>query len=212
MTQPPSGAGADPGVPHLEACPFCGGQAAIVEVTEPSNVGGYVVQCNDCEASTRVWFPIKDDVTGILHDAWNKRAPVAARLAGSPERASEHIGRAFLEAWDKQRTEAEAPGDGRGNESACINCGEAHDGGYLSGRDGDINEGAVGPFCSQCWEFLHKTFQPIEAGDGRAARLQALVARLETYYDFECDGGMLGKCVEWQELKAIVLARQPEGK
>lgn len=40
----------------------------------------------------------------------------------------------------------------------CINCGEAHDGGYLSGHDGDVNEGAVGPFCSQCWRFLEQTF------------------------------------------------------
>jgi Lar family restriction alleviation protein len=57
----------------LKPCPFCGGKAQIIEVTEPSNVGGYVVQCGACEASTRVWFPIKDRVEGILTDAWNKR-------------------------------------------------------------------------------------------------------------------------------------------
>ena len=44
--------------------------------------------------------------------------------------------------------------------AACINCGERHDGGFESGWDGHINEGAVGPFCSQCWEFLRETFCP----------------------------------------------------
>jgi hypothetical protein len=44
--------------------------------------------------------------------------------------------------------------------ASCINCGEAHDGGFLSGWEGHINEGAVGPFCSQCWEFLRETFIP----------------------------------------------------
>lgn len=58
----------------LLPCPFCGGTAQIIEVEEPSNRGGYVVQCDKCEASTRVWFPIKDDVKNILTDAWNKRA------------------------------------------------------------------------------------------------------------------------------------------
>ena len=57
----------------LNPCPFCGGKASIIEVEEPSNLGGYVVQCADCEASTRVWFPIKDDVTRILTEAWNRR-------------------------------------------------------------------------------------------------------------------------------------------
>jgi hypothetical protein len=30
----------------------------------------------------------------------------------------------------------------------CINCGEANDGGYITG------EGEVGPFCSMCWQYL----------------------------------------------------------
>ena len=58
---------------QLEKCPFCGGKARMIDVTEPSNIGGKVVQCDDCEASTRVWFPIKDSVDNILRDAWNKR-------------------------------------------------------------------------------------------------------------------------------------------
>ena len=59
----------------LKPCPFCGGKAEKIAVEEPSNVGGYVVQCSSCEASTRVWFPIKDSVDRILREAWNRRAP-----------------------------------------------------------------------------------------------------------------------------------------
>lgn len=64
---------------QLKPCPFCGGQAMKFAVEELSNLGGYVVQCKSCEASTRVWFPIKDSVDKILLDAWNKRAAAPAR-------------------------------------------------------------------------------------------------------------------------------------
>jgi hypothetical protein len=57
----------------------------------------------------------------------------------------------------------------------CINCGERHDGGYLTGFEGDIDEGNVGPFCSQCWEFLGDFF-------GRLARLD-LRRLLDTWRD-----------------------------
>jgi Lar family restriction alleviation protein len=59
---------------YLKPCPFCGGKASIINVEEPSNIGGKVVQCEKCEASTRVWFPIKDAVDQILREAWNRRA------------------------------------------------------------------------------------------------------------------------------------------
>jgi Lar family restriction alleviation protein len=58
----------------LRPCPFCGGDARFYEVEEASNRGGYVVGCKECECSTRVWFPVKDDVRPILRDAWNRRA------------------------------------------------------------------------------------------------------------------------------------------
>jgi Lar family restriction alleviation protein len=58
---------------ELKPCPFCGARAEIVAVQETDNVGGFVAYCTGCEASTKVWFPIKDDVTRILRDAWNKR-------------------------------------------------------------------------------------------------------------------------------------------
>lgn len=64
----------------LKPCPFCGGKAKKIKVTEPSNVGGYVIMCLACEASTRVWFPIKDSVDQILADAWNQRHAVRCAL------------------------------------------------------------------------------------------------------------------------------------
>lgn len=41
------------------------------------------------------------------------------------------------------------------------------------------------------------------------ARLAALVKRLETHYDFQCEGGPLRNCVEWQELCALVRTSVP---
>jgi hypothetical protein len=41
------------------------------------------------------------------------------------------------------------------------------------------------------------------------SRLAALIERLETYYDFECAGGPLKNCVEWQQLKAALSAGEP---
>jgi hypothetical protein len=42
---------------------------------------------------------------------------------------------------------------------------------------------------------------------GSAPDLQALFDKLENYYDFECTGGPLKSCVEWQQLRAA-LAQQ----
>ena len=72
-------AGKSEGVMRLKRCPFCGGKAEKLAAEEPSSVGGYVlcgyvVQCKDCESSTRVWFPAKDSVDEILAQAWNRRA------------------------------------------------------------------------------------------------------------------------------------------
>lgn len=36
--------------------------------------------------------------------------------------------------------------------------------------------------------------------------LRALIDRLENYYDFECTGGPLRNCVEWQQLKEAALS------
>lgn len=44
--------------------------------------------------------------------------------------------------------------------------------------------------------------QPGTEGDARAR----LVARLENFYDFQCEGGPLRNCVEWQQLKDTLAA------
>jgi hypothetical protein len=51
-----------------------------------------------------------------------------------------------------------AAGPRRTTPDGCINCGEANDGGYMTGREGHVDEGAVGPFCSQCWQLLQESF------------------------------------------------------
>jgi len=68
-------------------------------------------------------------------------------------------GVAWLTAADQLEAALALSVDPPRQEYGCINCGEAHDGGYVSGWEGHINEGAVGPFCSQCWEFLRETFR-----------------------------------------------------
>lgn len=40
----------------------------------------------------------------------------------------------------------------------CINCGEANDGGYMGGKG--VDEGSIGPFCSQCWELVLNESRP----------------------------------------------------
>jgi hypothetical protein len=77
--------------------------------------------------------------------------------------------------WDYERSRCWFPGSSEAAPApaeeretpveGCINCGESNDGGYMSGFEGDADEGAVGPFCSQCWEFLRETFSPRPAED-----------------------------------------------
>jgi hypothetical protein len=50
-------------------------------------------------------------------------------------------------------------------------------------------------------ELLEALVPPASAGDS----LRALIDRLENYYDFECTGGPLRNCVEWQQLKAALV-------
>lgn len=65
-------------------------------------------------------------------------------------------------------------------QEGCINCGEANDGGYMSGFEGDADEGAVGPFCSQCWELMRETFERPRPEQERIENLShSLVAAIE---------------------------------
>jgi hypothetical protein len=64
---------------------------------------------------------------------------------------------------------AETPREG------CINCGEADQGGYMTGFKGSSDEGAVGPFCSECWELTGDFFKKLAEGrDESAARIKEL--------------------------------------
>jgi Lar family restriction alleviation protein len=60
-------------VEGLLPCPFCGGEAEILEITEGdevANIGGSVVTCRQCGASSPVHFDRKEN----LEDSWNRRA------------------------------------------------------------------------------------------------------------------------------------------
>lgn len=53
----------------LKACPFCGGNASIYEVSaDGEDFAGYIVSCDDCGCSTTA-YDFKDDA--VL--CWNKR-------------------------------------------------------------------------------------------------------------------------------------------
>jgi Lar family restriction alleviation protein len=70
---------------RLKPCPFCGGAAEFVRIDdeEDPHFGGVVAACLTCGATSKVYFPLKDDVKHLLMEAWNKRAPTRAyRFAG----------------------------------------------------------------------------------------------------------------------------------
>jgi Lar family restriction alleviation protein len=58
----------------LKPCPFCGGEAQLREAEDGANDGGLYAACVECEASTRLWFAIKEEVEGQVVEAWNQRA------------------------------------------------------------------------------------------------------------------------------------------
>lgn len=59
----------------LKHCPFCGGKPQRITITDESeaaNIGGDVITCADCDASTRVFFGEKEGI----EEAWNTRLPL----------------------------------------------------------------------------------------------------------------------------------------
>ena len=54
---------------ELLPCPFCGGEAKIIETDDGNNVGGSCVECQSCLASSAVEFGFKE----TLHSRWNRR-------------------------------------------------------------------------------------------------------------------------------------------
>lgn len=59
--------------PELLPCPFCGGEAKIVDLPEEYNIGGVAVECQKCRASSTCCFPVKDDPKPHVIAAWNTR-------------------------------------------------------------------------------------------------------------------------------------------
>lgn len=55
----------------LLACPFCGGQAVRIDVPDDDeeNAGGSCIQCEQCAASSALYFDRKENMTSD----WNRR-------------------------------------------------------------------------------------------------------------------------------------------
>jgi len=63
----------------LLPCPFCGGEAQIINIGEGENAGGSCVECAACHASSNVEFEFKENFVSN----WNTRAlPVGVEEAG----------------------------------------------------------------------------------------------------------------------------------
>lgn len=69
---------------ELLPCPFCGGKARIADATE-CGPSAYVVTCDGCDCSSRVYVALKDDVTRLLIEAWNKRVNRCDHWVHCPE-------------------------------------------------------------------------------------------------------------------------------
>jgi Lar family restriction alleviation protein len=58
----------------LLPCPFCGGEPRFGTGASEGIEGGHFIECGNCQASTSLVFPLKDDVTRELAERWNRRA------------------------------------------------------------------------------------------------------------------------------------------
>lgn len=57
----------------IKPCPFCGGNAEVIDATEACNQGAVVVECHNCHASGPVVFGVKDDPKPHAIFMWNRR-------------------------------------------------------------------------------------------------------------------------------------------
>ena len=110
---------------------------------------------------------LRSRVTGLLELIVNCANPPPCRMCR--QHADDLL--AALEALVSQQARAKG----------CINCGEANDGGYMSGREGHVDEGAVGPFCSSCWELLQEDFQIVS----QSQALESLAMALRKFGEHE---------------------------
>lgn len=58
----------------IKYCPFCGGEAQLIDCTEVVNRGAVVVECYNCGASGPVVFGVKDDPKPRAIELWNRRS------------------------------------------------------------------------------------------------------------------------------------------
>lgn len=63
----------------LLPCPFCGGEAARVDIEDGENAGGSCVCCKKCNASGNLEFEFKENFI----TAWNTRTPTPAPNAAA---------------------------------------------------------------------------------------------------------------------------------
>jgi hypothetical protein len=73
------------GSPKLLPCPCCGSSAEFKVVDDLPNInhGGQFVECSNvarCGVTTRLIFPLKDDVSRELAEVWNRRDVASAEL------------------------------------------------------------------------------------------------------------------------------------
>lgn len=59
---------------ELKPCPFCGGEAEIIDAVEAGE-SAKCVTCKKCWCSSHVRFAIKEPVEELLAESWNQRAP-----------------------------------------------------------------------------------------------------------------------------------------
>jgi hypothetical protein len=99
----------------LKKCPFCwtpekhGGEAEITETDD----GAKYIRCKQCDAATRLMWPLKDSVDELLAESWNtrptedKQAEQIARLQAKLEQVKDtlHAERRKLESENKQQAD-----------------------------------------------------------------------------------------------------------
>lgn len=67
-------------IDKLLPCPFCGGEAERLELTDEENFGGSVISCKSCGASSPVHFGRKEN----LDDSWNSRKAALSQSHPAP--------------------------------------------------------------------------------------------------------------------------------
>ena len=88
---------------ELRECPFCGGEASIIEGEESA-----YVQCQSMKMHRALWFDGDNDAANVVREQWNRRAS-DARISAYEEalepfaKAADHIERDYgLDTPDRQ--------------------------------------------------------------------------------------------------------------